>query len=153
MQRTTSSAVSGVAEAGLTIIVQPAASAGPSLRVIIAAGKFQGVIAAVTPTGWRSTSTRFCGFIGRQRLPVDALGLAREPLEERGGVDDLALGLGQRLALLVGHHAGDVIGLGEDAVGGAAQDAPALERGQRLPRTERLLGGVDRALARRRRSR
>ena len=69
MQRTTSSAVSGVAEAGLTIIVQPAASAGPSLRVIIAAGKFQGVMAAVTPTGWRSTSTRFCGFMGGSVMP------------------------------------------------------------------------------------
>ena len=69
MQRTTSSAVSGVAEAGLTIIVQPAARAGPSLRVIIAAGKFQGVIAAVTPTGWRSTSTRFCGFMGGSVMP------------------------------------------------------------------------------------
>ena len=82
----------------------------------------------------------------RQHLAVDALGLTREPLEERRGVDDLALGLGQRLALLVGHDAGDAIGLGEDPVGGAAEDAAALERGQRLPRAERLLGGVDRAL-------
>ena len=54
--------MSGVALAGLTMLVQPAAIAGPSLRVIIAAGKFQGVIAAVTPTGWRSTSTRFRAF-------------------------------------------------------------------------------------------
>jgi hypothetical protein len=45
------SADSGVCEAGLTTIVQPAASAGATLRVIIAAGKFQGVIAAQTPTG------------------------------------------------------------------------------------------------------
>ena len=59
--RRTSAAVSGVALAGLTMLVQPAAIAGPSLRVIIAAGKFQGVIAATTPTGWRSTSTRFRG--------------------------------------------------------------------------------------------
>ncbi len=60
--RSTSAAVSGVALAGLTTLVHPAASAGPSLRVIIAAGKFQGVIAAVTPTGCRSTSTRFAAF-------------------------------------------------------------------------------------------
>ena len=44
------------------MLVQPAAIAGPSLRVIIAAGKFHGVIAAVTPTGWRSTSARFRAF-------------------------------------------------------------------------------------------
>ena len=37
--------VSGVSWAGLTIMVQPAASAGPILRVPIASGKFHGVIA------------------------------------------------------------------------------------------------------------
>ena len=40
-----SSIVSGVSWAGLTIIVQPAATAGPILRVPIANGKFHGVIA------------------------------------------------------------------------------------------------------------
>ncbi len=62
-------AVSGVALAGLTMLVQPAAIAGPSFRVIIAAGKFHGVIAAVSPTGWRSTSTRFCGFAAGTTCP------------------------------------------------------------------------------------
>ena len=52
------SAVSGVSEAGLTTIVQPTASAGPALRVIMAAGKFQGVIAATTPTGCLTTTMR-----------------------------------------------------------------------------------------------
>src|ERR1700738_5239349 len=52
------SADSGVCSAGLTMIVQPAASAGPTLRVIIAAGKFHGVIAAQTPTGSRNTTIR-----------------------------------------------------------------------------------------------
>jgi hypothetical protein len=56
-----SAAVSGVALAGFTTLVQPAAIAGPSFRVIIAAGKFHGVIAATTPTGWRRTSTRLAG--------------------------------------------------------------------------------------------
>ena len=37
--------VSGVSWAGLTIMVQPAASAGPILRVPMASGKFHGVIA------------------------------------------------------------------------------------------------------------
>ena len=40
-----SSMLSGVSWAGLTIMVQPAASAGPILRVPMANGKFQGVIA------------------------------------------------------------------------------------------------------------
>ena len=40
----TASALSGVGLAGFSTIVQPAATAGPILRVAIAAGKFQGVI-------------------------------------------------------------------------------------------------------------
>src|SRR5271154_2254579 len=40
------SADSGVCEAGLQTKVQPAASAAPALRVIIAAGQFHGVMAA-----------------------------------------------------------------------------------------------------------
>ena len=39
-------------------IVQPAAIAGPILRVPIAFGKFQGVMKKQGPTGWRITSTR-----------------------------------------------------------------------------------------------
>src|SRR6202047_3393316 len=52
------SAENGVAVAGFSTIVQPAASAGPDLRVIIAAGKFHGVIAAVTPIGSLVTTMR-----------------------------------------------------------------------------------------------
>src|SRR6218665_1391312 len=52
------SAVSGVNSAGLMITGQPAASAGATLRVIMASGKFQGVIAAQTPIDCRSTSRR-----------------------------------------------------------------------------------------------
>ena len=51
-------AESGVSEAGLRITVQPAASAGPILRVAIAAGKFQGVTSSETPIGWCSTMMR-----------------------------------------------------------------------------------------------
>jgi hypothetical protein len=41
----------GVSSAGLIVAVQPAAKAGPSLRVIIAEGKFHGVTKAAGPTG------------------------------------------------------------------------------------------------------
>ncbi|MCY1241314.1 hypothetical protein D9M72_542080 [compost metagenome] len=56
---TSASAVSGVCDAGLSTMVQPTASAGPALRVIIAAGKFHGVIAAHTPTGSLVTTMRW----------------------------------------------------------------------------------------------
>ena len=51
-------AVNGVWLAGLTTMVQPVARAAPALRVIIAAGKFQGVMAAHTPTGSLVTTMR-----------------------------------------------------------------------------------------------
>ena len=54
----TASADSGVFDAGRTMKVQPAASAGAALRVIMALGKFHGVMAAHTPTGWRMTLMR-----------------------------------------------------------------------------------------------
>ena len=52
------SAEYGVCDAGLETTVQPAASAGPTLRVIIAEGKFHGVIEATTPTGSLMTTMR-----------------------------------------------------------------------------------------------
>ena len=42
----------------MTTIVQPAAMAGPILRVPIASGKFHGVIISVGPTGWRMVRKR-----------------------------------------------------------------------------------------------
>ena len=45
------SMVSGVSEAGLSITGQPAASAGPILRVAMAAGKFHGVTSTAMPAG------------------------------------------------------------------------------------------------------
>ncbi len=55
---TSASAVNGVSFAGLTTMVQPAARAGAALRVIIAAGKFHGVMAAQTPIGSCTTTSR-----------------------------------------------------------------------------------------------
>ena len=52
------SAENGVKSAGRTIIGQPAASAGPALRVIMADGKFHGVIATHTPIGSLVTMMR-----------------------------------------------------------------------------------------------
>ncbi|CRH66764.1 Uncharacterised protein [Chlamydia trachomatis] len=37
--------------------VHPAAMAGPTFRVIMANGKFQGVMEATTPIGWRITDS------------------------------------------------------------------------------------------------
>ena len=50
--------MNGVSPAGFSTQVQPAASAGPSLRVAIAAGKFHGVTITATPIGWYWTRMR-----------------------------------------------------------------------------------------------
>ena len=52
------SADRGVCGAGFNTMVQPAASAGATLRVIMPLGKFHGVMAAQTPTGCFSTNKR-----------------------------------------------------------------------------------------------
>ena len=52
------SMVSGVSEAGLSTTGQPAASAGPILRVAIAAGKFHGVTSTAMPAGLCCTRMR-----------------------------------------------------------------------------------------------
>ena len=120
------SAENGVWLAGRITPVQPAAQPGPVLRVIIAAGKFHGVIAAKTPIGSLVTMMRrplaFCG----NGVAVDALALLGEPLDEAGGIGDLALALGQRLALLGGHDGGEVVGIRQHQVEQLAQDGGAV---------------------------
>ncbi len=51
-------AVSGVSSAGFTTMVLPVARAGPTFHEVMAAGKFQGMMAATTPSGsWKVRST------------------------------------------------------------------------------------------------
>ena len=55
---------------GFNTTVQPAASAGATLRAIIAIGKFQGVIAPTTPTGCFIVSICRSGAVGCNTSPV-----------------------------------------------------------------------------------
>ena len=52
------SAENGVCEAGFNTTVHPTATAGPAFRVIMASGKFQGVMQATTPIGSLITTMR-----------------------------------------------------------------------------------------------
>ena len=80
---------------------------------------------------------------GRDGLAVDALGLLGEPLDEAGAVADLALGLGQRLALLGGHDARQVVGMLVQQVEPLHQDRAALLGGLGAPGRPGLVGGRD----------
>src|SRR5438309_1242251 len=62
MSSTTRSVASGVVLDGLTMMVLPVASAGPTLVPISVRGKFHGIMAPHTPMGWRITmpTAPFC---------------------------------------------------------------------------------------------
>ena len=122
------SAENGVCDAGLTTTVQPAASAGPALRVIIAIGKFHGVMQPTTPIGCLMTTMRLSRACDGNGVAVDALGFLAEPFEERRGVGHFAARLGERLALLERHQPGEVLLVGHHQVEPAAQDGGALFR-------------------------
>src|SRR4051794_40510875 len=77
-------AENGVAVAGLITIGQPAASAGPALRVIIAAGEFPGGIAAQTPIGSLVTTMGRAGGGGGVVLARGALPPPPRPLLKGG---------------------------------------------------------------------
>ena len=127
------SADSGVAGAGLTTIVQPAASAGAALRAIIAIGKFHGVIAAHDADRLAQREQPATVGRGRDDLAVRALGLLGVPLDEGGAVEDLPARLGERLALLRGEHHREVVDVLDDQVVPGAQDGRARLRRRRRP--------------------
>ena len=81
----------------------------------------------------------------RDDVAIDPLGFLGEPLEERGAVADLALGLGQGLALLAGHQEGEVVGVGHDQLEPLAQDGRPLLGGLRPPGGQGAVRGLDRA--------
>ena len=144
---TTYAAVSGVSRAGLRIVVQPAASAGASLRVAIAAGKFHG-------RDQQRDADRLPGdddpLVAGGREPVvagDAHGLLGEPAEELGGVGGLADRVRPRLAVLADHDLGEALGLGGEDLPRATEDLAALARGGRRPGGQRLGGGRDGVVA------
>ena len=77
------------------------------------------------------------------RLAVDALGLLGEPFDETRAVEDLAPGLGQRLAHLRGQDRREVVGIGDDQVVPLAQHGGALLAGPRRPALAGAVRRVD----------
>jgi hypothetical protein len=135
------SAVSGVSSAGLMTTGQPAASAGATLRVIMASGKFHGVMAAHTPMGcFKHQQAAVVVELG-QRFAVDALGLLGKPFHKAGAVGHFALGFGQGLALLGGHQAAQVVLVRHEQVVPLAQDVAAFLGGLVFPGRPGGIGG------------
>ena len=90
-------------------MVQPAASAGPALRVIMAERKVPGRDRAHHAHGFAQDQDAAIGEVLGNGLAVDSLALFGKPLDEACGIGDLATRLGQRLALLEGHELRQVL--------------------------------------------
>ena len=141
------SMVSGVSEAGLSTTGQPAASAGPILRVAIAAGKFHGVTSTAMPAGLCCTRMRAPEAGARDMLADIAHRLLGVPAEELGRIGDLAARVRQRLAVLDGDQLGEPLGVAHDQL-----DTPCA--GSRRARAacapaqsaNGVAGGIDRGL-------
>ncbi|GGG83818.1 hypothetical protein GCM10011415_37290 [Salipiger pallidus] len=73
---------------GRRIVGYPATNASAALRVVIAAGTFQGLIAALPKMGWRITVKRWSRR-GRGSSRPEG-----EPFDERSGTGTLAACLG-----------------------------------------------------------
>ena len=83
------------------------------------------------------------GLVGGNHVAVDAFALLGEPLDEGGGVADLAAGFGERLALLGGHQHGEVLLVLQHQVEPFAQQGGALLGGLGPPGGPGAGGGLD----------
>ena len=128
-------AVSGVASAGLTTMVQPAASAGPTLRPIIASGKVPRRDGGADTDRLLDGEDALVGGVGRYGVAVGALAFLGEPLNKGRAVGDLALGFGQRLAAFQRHQFGQAVLVGHDQIEPAAQYLGARLGGLLFPVT------------------
>ena len=89
----------GVAFAGLMTAVQPAAKAGPALRVSMALGKFHGVIIARNAGGFSRYAHLAIGFESGDDFAAAAFGFFGKPFNKGGAVGDFAARFGQGFAL------------------------------------------------------
>jgi hypothetical protein len=81
--------------------------------------------------------------VTRDGVAVNALALLREPLDEGGGIGDLAARFRQRLALLRRHQLRQVFLVRHHEIEELAQHDSALLAGARAPFRQRALGRFD----------
>ena len=140
------SAVSGVAEAGLSTTVQPAARAGAIFRVTMVAGKFHGVTAATGPMGWCSTQYRLPGWGEGTHSPViRRASSANQPkYPSANWTSFLASSMGLPFSSVTRRASSSRRSCISSWM--PEQDAAPILGGQHRPLAERALGGGHRAL-------
>ena len=98
----------------------------------------------MTPIGWRSSSSTSPGRSLGDDLALDPAGPLGGVVEVVGRSLDLAPGLVERLALLLGEDPGEVLGVVPDPGRDAMQVAGPLDRRDGLPGPLGLVGELDR---------
>ena len=109
----------------------------------MAEGKFHGVIGGEHPDRFLQHQDAAAFGVLRNGVAVEAQCFIGEPLDEAGGIDDLAFGFRERLALLGGHDDAEVVGIGQHQVRELAQDDAALLGQHGAPGGESAVGGLN----------
>ncbi len=138
------SAVSGDFSEGFSTIELPVASAGPSFQDAMISGKFQGTIAATTPTGSRVISASVsCD--GRRDLVVHLVDRLGVPGDAVGGRRDVDVHASREIGLPMSSVSSErqLLAVLADQLGEAQQHL--LARGRRAPRPGAALEGLARA--------
>ena len=141
-----SSVDAGACSAGLTTNVHPAASAGASFQLISSTGEFHGRDRRDDADRLLQRVDEEVRAVGGDRLAVDLVGRAREPVVVVGEPAQLALHLADELAVVGRLDDRDPLGVLGDEVREAAHEPRALGAGHRRPRSvvERRARGAHR---------
>ncbi len=128
---------------GLRMKALPVASAKGRNQSGIIAGKLNGVIAATTPTGWRTISTSTPPRDALERLALQQVGDRGGGLDRLDPAADLAVGVGERLAHVGGDERGDLGAVLDERLAQGEHGAGALLRRRLRPARLRLGGCAD----------
>ena len=103
---------------GLRMKALPQASAGANFHIGIMAGKLNGVMPATTPSGWRSEIEVDAGAGALGELALEQMRDAAGELDHFEAALDVALGVGDGLAVLGGEELGEAVELAAAAAPG-----------------------------------
>ena len=140
------STVAEVYSDGLITTVLPTHSAGASLLVVSVSGEFHGVIAPTTPERLARRVVEHGAVGGGDDVAVDLVGQTGVVVVVLGQRGQLGAHLAQQLAVVLGLHPGELLGVLADEVAEPAQQVAAPRRAQVPPARvlERRARRVDR---------
>ena len=145
--RPSAATADGTFSEGLRTNVLPQAIATGNIHIGTIAGKLNGVMPAHTPTGWRSVwlSTPVPTF--SRDSPLSRCGMPQRELDHLDAALHRALGVGQRLAVLLGDDPRELLLVAPPAArGSASARARGAAAARRASRAAPLAAAVDRGV-------